>query len=292
MMDNILIIPNVYKDKDLLCAKKIACQIQNMGKRVCMPSEYKEYFPDISGVVFEPEDKLFETADLAISAGGDGSVIHTARKAALREIPIVGVNLGRLGYLAELEIDETDKLENIISGQYTTKKRMMLSYEIVREDKSTESGAPALNDVVLTSTGNTNRVVDIEIYAGKDEMFAGFFKGNGIIVSTPTGSTAYALAAGGPIVDPELDLLDVVPICTHSLTARPMLFSGETELKLVNAGRMTINVSADGCDEYIINPGEYVRIKKSEHAAHFVKVDGSSFYEVLHNKMTDKKQVK
>lgn len=287
-MDNILIIPNLFKDKDLYCAKKIAGLIQNTGKRVCVPTEYKEYFSDMLDVVFDVEDKLFEIADLAISAGGDGSIIHTARKAALREIPIVGVNLGRLGYLAELECDESDKLVNIINGQYTTKKRMMLSFEIVKSDKSVQSASPALNDVVLTSVGNTNRVVDIEVYAGKDEMFAGFFKGNGIIVSTPTGSTAYALAAGGPIVDPQLECLDVVPICTHSLTARPMLFSGETELKLVNAGRVTINVSADGSDEYVLEPGEYVRIKKSEHTAHFVKVGGSSFYEVLHRKMTDK----
>ena len=288
MIDNVLIIPNVFKDKELFCSKKIAELIKKAGKKVCIPTEYKDYFSDMTDALFDVEDKLFEIADLAISAGGDGSIIHTARKAALRDIPIVGVNLGRLGYLAELECDESDKIVNIINGQYTTKKRMMLSYEIVKNDNSVQSGAPALNDVVLTSVGNTNRVVDIEIYAGKDEMFAGFFKGNGIIVSTPTGSTAYALAAGGPIVDPQLDCLDVVPICTHSLTARPMLFSGETELKLVNAGRMTINVSADGCDEYVLMPGEYVRIKKSKYTASFVKIGGSSFYEVLHSKMTDK----
>ena len=109
-----------------------------------------------------------------------------------------------------------------------------------------------------------------------------------MIASTPTGSTAYALAAGGPIVDPELDCINVVPICTHSLMARPMLFSADTTLRLVNAGRVVINVSADGSDEYSIEPGEYVRVKKSKYAAHFARVRNSSFYEVLRNKMADK----
>ncbi len=287
-MNNIIIIPNEYKDEELHCARQIAKKVRSCEKNVYLPEKYKKYFSDIEGVSFCREDKLFELADLALVPGGDGSIIHTARKAALKGVPIVGINLGRLGYLAELELDDIHMLSDVFEGKYTLEKRMMLSYEIVKADGRVLKGDPALNDIVLTSLGNTNRVVDIEIYAGKEEAHAGAFKGNGVIASTPTGSTAYALAAGGPIVDPTLDCINIVPVCTHSLMARPMLFSPESELKLVNAGRVIINVSADGSDEYPLEPGEYVIVKKSEHTAHFLRVRNSSFYEVLRKKMADK----
>lgn len=287
-MNNIVLMPNEQKDEGLSCAREVAKKMRLFGKKVCVPSEFSKYFSDMEDVLAMPEENLFDTADLAVVTGGDGSVIHTARKAALRGIPIIGINLGRLGYLTELELDELDRFEDVFEGRYTNEKRMMLCYEIAKKDGTVQSGDPALNDIVLTSLGNTNRVVDIEIYAEEHGAFAGAFRGDGVIASTPTGSTAYALAAGGPIVDPELDCINVVPICTHSLMARPMLFSADTTLRLVNAGRVVINVSADGSDEYSIEPGEYVRVKKSKYAAHFARVRNSSFYEVLRNKMADK----
>lgn len=287
-MKNIVIIPNEHKDAGLKCAKEVAHKVIECKKTVCFPESFREFVSDIEEIKFLPDDRLFENADLALVPGGDGSIIHTAREAALREVPIVGINLGRLGYLAELELDDTDMLKDIFDGKYTLSKRMMLSYEIVKADKSVTKGAPALNDIVLTSQGNTNRVVDIEIYAGENEAHAGSFKGNGVIASTPTGSTAYALAAGGPVIDPALECINIVPLCTHSLMARPMIFSATDTLKLVNSGRVTINVSADGSEEYPIEPGEYVVIKKADYAAHFLRVRNSSFYEVLRKKMADK----
>ena len=283
-MNNIALIPNENKDKELACAKRVAEKILSFGKRLLVPLEYAHYFETGAGITPLDTAELYKNAELVIVTGGDGSIIHTARRAALYNIPIVGINLGRLGYLAELELDETDLLEDIINGNYTLEKRMMLDYKIVKND-GVISGDPALNDIVLTSRGNTNRVVDIDIFEEKYGTHVGAFRGDGVIASTPTGSTAYSLAAGGAVVDPMLECINVVPICTHSLMARPMLFSHETELKLVNAGRVEINVSADGSEEYGIKPGEYVSIKKSEHTAHFVRVRKSSFYEVLKKKM-------
>ena len=285
-MNNIALIPNENKDKELACAKRVAEKILSLGKRLLVPLEYAHYFETGAGITPLDTAELYKNAELVIVTGGDGSIIHTARRAALYNIPIVGINLGRLGYLAELELDETDLLEDIINGNYTLEKRMMLDYKIVKND-GVISGDPALNDIVLTSRGNTNRVVDIDIFEEKYGTHVGAFRGDGVIVSTPTGSTAYSLAAGGPVVDPMLECINVVPICTHSLMARPMLFSYETELKLVNAGRVEINVSADGSEEYGIKPDEYVSIKKSEHTALFVRVRKSSFYEVLKKKMAE-----
>ena len=286
-MKKIALMPNEHKDKGLLCAREVAKKILSLDKSILVPCEYAEYFSDIPEVILMSECELFENAELAVVTGGDGSIIHTARMAALSSVPIIGVNLGRLGYLAELELDETDMLAEVFEGRYSLEKRMMLEYEIVKKDGSTEIGDPALNDIVLTSRGNTNRVVDIEIYADEHKNPVGAFRGDGVIASTPTGSTAYSLAAGGPVVDPALECINIVPICTHSLMARPMLFSAGTVLKLVNAGRVVINVSADGSDEYKIEPGEYVRIKRSEYTAHFVRIRNSSFYEVLRNKMAE-----
>ncbi len=288
MMDNIIIIPNEYKDEGLKHTREIVKIVLLNSKKVILPGKYKEYFCDIDGVTFKAESELFEEGDLALVAGGDGSIIHTARKAALVGIPIIGINLGRLGYLAELELEDIHMLSDVFEGKFKLEKRMMLSYEIYKNDSRILVGKPALNDIVLTSVGNTNRVVDIELHVGKEEAFAGLFKGNGIIASTPTGSTAYALAAGGPIVDPLLECINIVPLCTHSLTARPMIFGAESELKLVNAGRVDINVSADGSDEYTIEPGEYVVVKKSVYAPELVRINQSSFYEVLKHKMADK----
>lgn len=288
MINNVVIIPSEYKDEGFVCAKQIVKRIVSHDRSVHISEKYKGCFEEIRNVCFLKEEKLFDNCELVLIAGGDGSIIHAARKAALSKVPIIGVNLGRLGYLAELELDDIHMLSCIFEGNFTLEKRMMLSYEIVKHDGSVLVGEPALNDIVLTSVGNTNRVVDIEIHAGESETFAGLFKGNGIIASTPTGSTAYALAAGGPVIDPLLDCINIVPICPHSLTARPMLFSKDSVLKLINTGRVTVNVSADGSDEYTIEPGEYVRIKKSEYSAEFVRIRNTSFYEVLKKKMTDK----
>lgn len=285
MINNVVVIPNEIKDPNLVCAAEIIKKIISFGKNVYVPWGFEKSFVWAGEVKTLSEDELFGKAELAVVIGGDGSVIHTARKAALYGVPIIGINLGRLGYLAELELDETDLLEDVLDGKFTTEKRMMLSFDIVKKDGSVIKAMPALNDIVFTNHGNTNRVVDLKVYAENYGMLAGAYRGNGVIVSTPTGSTAYALAAGGPVVDPSLACFNIVPICTHTLMARPMLFSAENVLKLVNCGRVTVNVSADGSDEYIIEPDEYVTVKKSEYTALFARIKNNSFYETLRNKM-------
>lgn len=284
MISSVVIVPNEIKDPGLICAAATVKKVLALGKSVYIPEAFKEYF-DKEAVKFLSEDAFPDDADIAIVIGGDGSVIHTARKAALKEVPIIGINLGRLGYLAELEPDETDLLERVLDGEYFIEERMMLSFEIVKKDGSVIKAPPALNDIVFTNHGNTNRVVELKVYAENYGTLAGAYRGDGVIVSTPTGSTAYALAAGGPVVDPALDCFNIVPICTHTLMARPMLFSASNTIRLVNSGRITVNVSADGSDEYTIEPDEYVSVKRSDYTAKFARIKNNSFYEILRNKM-------
>lgn len=284
MISNVVIVPNEIKDPGLICAAATVKKVLELGKNVYIPKAFAEYF-DKNAVGLFPKYSFPDNADIAIVIGGDGSVIHTAREAALKGVPIIGINLGRLGYLAELEADETDLLEKVLSGEYFIEERMMLSFEIVKKDGSIIKAPPALNDIVFTNHGNTNRVVELKVYAENYGTLAGAYRGDGVIVSTPTGSTAYALAAGGPVVDPALDCFNIVPICTHTLMARPMLFSAANTIRLVNSGRITVNVSADGSDEYTIEPDEYVSVKRSEHTAKFARIKNNSFYEILRNKM-------
>lgn len=285
MINNVLIIPSEIKDPKLKCAVQIAKKLSSLGKNILLSKQFVEQFDDIIGVKALEDNELFKNAELAVIIGGDGTIIHAARRAALFGVPIIGVNLGRLGYLAELELDEINMLEDVLNGKFITEKRMMLSFEITKKDASVISASPALNDIVFTNHGNTNRVVDLKVYAENYGMLAGYFRGDGVIVSTPTGSTAYALAAGGPVIDPTLDCFNIVPICTHTLMAKPMLFSAENTLKLVNCGRVTVNVSADGSDEYTILPDEYVTVRRSEFSAEFARIKNNSFYEILRNKM-------
>ena len=288
-MDKIAIFPNEIKDRDLVCTANIAEKAAAMGKEVLVPDKFKGLMRGVKGVVFLPEDRILNSGlSLALVVGGDASIIRCARRAAVYGVPIIGVNMGRLGYLAETEADETDLIEKALSGEAGIEKRMMLSFGITKKSGEVTGKNPALNDIVLTSTGRTNRIVNIKLcFAGKDAMSVPMC-GDGVIVSTPTGSTAYALAAGGPVIDPSLECMSAVPICPHSLSSRPLIFSGETTLQLINDGRENINVSADGCEEYMIEPGEYVTVKKSEYYSLFLKVRGGSFYEVLHRKMTER----
>ena len=274
----ITIIPNRIKSQTDPLAQTIAARLTAAGATVRMvedpalPSQ-QELAAFLAG------------SDAVIAIGGDGTILRCARRAAISGVPVTGINLGRLGYLAELEPSELELLCAVLDGKGKREKRMMLSCEIHKLDKSVISASHSLNDIVLTSTGNTTRLIDIELSLADSDSLAVCYRGDGVVVSTPTGSTAYSLAAGGPIVDPSLEGISIVPICPHSLTSRPMMFSSDKRLKLINNGRENANVSADGCEEYILEPGEYIICTSSEYSSVFERIHESTFYEQLKKKM-------
>ncbi len=235
---------------------------------------------------FLPAEEAYGAVDAVLVFGGDGTILESARRAASTSTPVLGLNLGRLGYMAELEMSEIDELKRLLSGDYKLESRSMLNIELLNADREVRKNEYALNDAVL-SNGSISRVVDLELYEAGVKIAS--YRSDGMIVSTPTGSTAYSLAAGGAIVDPRLNCLCVTPICPHSLYARPLIFpdSAHLEVKNVCQREKTLFLTVDGRVNYELSIGEAVRITRSPLQTSFIRLKDSSFYERLRQKMND-----
>ena len=229
---------------------------------------------------FVPEQKLGTSCDMLISLGGDGTILRNARILAPSKTPVLGINLGKLGFLAEVSLDELDEcLDEILRSEYTIETRMMLeSYGNTMRVKFT-----ALNDVVVSKFG-ASRVMDIETYV--NDEFLATFAGDGIIISTPTGSTAYALANGGPIVTPKNRSITISPICPHTLTARPLIVPDDSVIVLKVLSKVSgIQLTADGQQEKQLSSPAKVTVQKAPFEARLVKRKSTSYYEVLRKKL-------
>jgi NAD+ kinase len=226
------------------------------------------------------EPKLLDEADLLIALGGDGTILETARRVASRETPILGINLGKLGFLAEVSLDEIEAcLNEILDGRYRVEERMMLQAEAA----SLRRPFFALNDIVVDKYG-TSRVMSIETSVN-DEYLA-TYSADGIIVSTPTGSTAYSLANGGPIVTPENHAITISPICPHTLTARPVIVPDDSVITVrIAVASRQVHLTADGQLEQLFRPPAIFRIKKAPFKAKLVKRLNTSYYDVLRKKL-------
>lgn len=235
---------------------------------------------------FMSAEEAYGAVDAVIVLGGDGAILESSRRAAPFSTPVLGLNLGRLGYMAELELAEIDELERIVNGDYKLEIRSMINIEIIATDGTVRKNEYALNDAVL-SNGTISRVVDLELYEGGVHI-AGY-RSDGMIVATPTGSTAYSLAAGGAIVDPRLECLCVTPICPHSLYARPLIFPDRTTIEIKNTCQRekTLFLTVDGRMNYELWLGEKIRITRSPLTTRFIRLKDDSFYDRLRQKMND-----
>jgi NAD+ kinase len=216
--------------------------------------------------------------------GGDGTILEAARYAAPQNIPLLGFNFGRVGYMAELEISEIEALSEIINGNYTLDERSMLSVEVMNSAKKVRKTTFALNDAVLTN-GSLARLVDLELYEGG--TFLTKYRADGLILSTPTGSTAYSMSAGGSIIDPHLSTICVTPICPYSLISRPILFTDTSVLEVKNLSRREkmIYLTIDGKINIELYYDDVVRITRSDMKTRLVRVKNSSFYTNLRAKL-------
>ncbi|MCI8388462.1 MAG: NAD(+)/NADH kinase [Clostridiales bacterium] len=285
-MKTIGIYPNA--DKDLLFGGtaaviaalngKVKVYIDIINKDMLLSSVGADV---LSGVEFVSDKKLFRDSEAMIVLGGDGTILKAARRCAPNGIPIVGINLGRVGYMAEIEINELELLEKLIRDEYKVETRMMLEADL--GDRS----AFALNDAVLGGE-SIFRLVEIELTC--DGKLVNKYHADGLIASTPTGSTAYSLSAGGAVVDPCMDAIMVTPICTHSLSAVPIVFSADSvlEMKNVSSREMHLWLSLDGCETFELNYGESVRIHKSKLTVSFLRLKDGGFYEIMRRKMAEK----
>lgn len=231
---------------------------------------------------FKLED-LASKVDLIAVLGGDGTMLRTARYVAQHPVPIVGINMGTFGYLTEVNLNETYvALELILKGDFLTEKRMMLDVKIRRGKKIIGSGI-VLNDVVI-NRGNLSRIVELETVINNQYLTT--YKSDGLIISTPTGSTAYSLSAGGPIVFPGKDLIIINPICPHTLTNRPIIFPENSDLQITLWSKESgATVTLDGQESYRISSGDVMTIRKSKHYTRLVLSPHRSYGEILRSKL-------
>lgn len=270
----IAIIINSSKENAMPIAKESVKVLLNAGAEVLLTEEFKNQFQNVN--VFKDE-QLYELADIIVVIGGDGTIIHSAKKAAEYSKPILGINAGRVGYLAGLEGNELGKLKNLLSGDYSIKSRMLLSVQIGEKEYL------SLNDAVI-SKGPVSRMIDITVKLNGECIS---YRADGLIAATPVGSTAYCLSAGGPIVDPDLDSIILTPICPQSLYARPILIAPNEVISIsaIPPEGTGAYITIDGEQTCPILDGQMVNVKRAEKLrVSFIELQKGVFLNALADK--------
>jgi NAD+ kinase len=257
--------------------------LQERGEQLTLDERLEEHLP---GCRMASLDTLAETSDLVVVIGGDGTLLHTARILAPYDVPIVGVNRGRLGFLADIAADEMlGSIDRILAGNFEEDPRFLLRTRLENSTGEMAIDNLALNDVVLHKW-LTARMIEFELWI--NGRFVESQRSDGIIISTPTGSTAYALSGGGPLVYPDLDAILLVPICPHALSNRPIMVSGSSTIELRLCGRTTANdvrVTCDGQTTLEMAVDSRLLISKAEHPARLLHPAGHDHFKVLRNKL-------
>lgn len=277
----VLIEPNLQKENILECVEAINSKLVSLGICTAMRGEYREVFQKAQR--YDNYDELLKDCDAVISVGGDGTILQIAKQAAVYGKPVLGINKGRLGYMASLEMRELDLLGALVSGDYSVESRMML--EVVQQGCGKKHYA--LNEAVI-SRGSISRVVDMEVGCNNVTSFS--YRADGLIVATPTGSTAYSLSAGGPVIDPKIKSIVLTPICPHSLFNRSIIFDSDVELSVTaDAGTdndVVLTIDGQICENVASNKA--VIIKKCDYQAYFIKIKKTSFAEILSEKLLER----
>ncbi|MFI3115925.1 MAG: NAD(+)/NADH kinase [Clostridia bacterium] len=273
-MKSVFLFPNVSKDNIDDAVLKVLDTLKKFDVHVFVPNEYK---------ILNAKNMNIEDfkGDMIITLGGDGTMLTAINKC--QNIPIIGINLGHLGFLTELEITELCYLETILNNEFTLDNRMVLELSIVRDNVEIIREI-ALNDVII-KTEDSFRIVNIEVYSNGKEVLD--FGGDGIIVATSTGSTAYSLAAGGPIIEPDFEAICVTPICSHKLSGKSFVFSNEREIiiKIEERNQNIAFIAVDGNHNVRIYPTDIIKITKSEKYIPFIRVKGQTFFDVFKQKI-------
>ena len=274
-MKKVILCPNPYRDKGLAAAREADAILKSAGLTTvyCLPFK-PEGGEAQFGVPCRPLQQELRSSDLVVAFGGDGTILHLARAASMRGVPVLGVNLGSLGFMSDLEA----------GGRFGVERRMMLDVTVRREGRPvfTES---ALNDAVVTK-GAMARVVRLQVSAGEDRL--GIFSGDGVVVATPTGSTGYSLSAGGPIVEPTAQNFVISPICSHSVISKSFVLSaaGTVSVAPAELNRKQGYLSVDGGKAFALRQGDKVRICRSRYETELLRLTDKSIYEILRTKMT------
>ena len=283
-MKNIILTPNPYRDKNFQTVRDAADVLRAAGAnvKICLPFEVDRSYELPRDLRFQKLDRELNSADGVICFGGDGTILHMAKTATRRGLPILGVNIGTMGFMAELESTELDKLSQLVTGDFTIDRRMMLDVTVQRE-RDIIFHDICLNDVVITK-GAVARIVHLSVHC--DNVQAMECSGDGVIISTPTGSTAYNISAGGPIVEPEAKNIIITPICSHDVGSRCIVTSDKRVITthIVRNSRRNAFLSVDGGKTLRLNMGDETIVKKSNLETKLIRLKDRSFFDVVNTK--------
>lgn len=281
---NIGIIGRLNSNKVIDTIKRLSKYLQEEGYHVILDESIAEVMPGHSMQVSHT-NLLGEICDMVIVIGGDGSLLGAARALAKYNTPVLGINRGRLGFLTDISPDDTmlDAVQDVLDGEYVTEMRFLLDAEIKR-DGIPIATASALNDVVL-HPGKATRMISFNLWIEGQHVYNQ--RSDGLIVATPTGSTAYALSAGGPIMHPKLDAIVLVPMFPHTLSSRPIVVDGKSEVNIEVDPDLSIypTISCDGQTDIPCAPGDTITIRKKAHKLKLIHPKGHNFYEICRTKL-------
>ncbi len=280
----ITLIPNLTRAEAAGVTSGICRSLKSLGAKFCFFPEYKSEF-EFTDADFLPEDEALGGCDAVIAVGGDGSIIHAAKLAAVKQKPILGVNAGRLAFMAGLEDNELHLLSRLIEGDYTLDKRLMLKTSVMSGEKIIASDY-CVNDCLITNE-EKQRMTAIDV--SLDGSRFNSYLCDGVLVSTPTGSTAYSLSAGGPVVDPELESILLTPLCPHSLVDRSLIFRPDAVLTVNSAEERPLCISDDGTQPLTIDPGCKAVISRAEFTANFIRIKSDNFIDILYKKLAQRR---
>ena len=274
----------VFKDSEdysLEAIINILKKFSDCNAKISVLEKYRSEFKNFNLSFYENIDTLVKNSEMVVVCGGDGTIMHIAKKASRYKIPVFGINYGRLGFMSSVESSNLDGIDELMSGKYKISSRMMLKI------KSKYGESYALNDLVVNRKLNS-QIVDCKVLSGSEKIC--FYRADGLIISTPTGSTAYSLSAGGPIIESNMECFLISPVCAHTLSARSIVLNSDMNVKLnylpkVGSG---IVVTIDGNVWFESNEPGILEIEKSELYSQFVELNSCSFYSNIDTKLMNK----
>ena len=286
----LVLTPNPYRDKQFRVAQQAAKILEEAGAEVslCLPFDVDADFEIPEDIHFRNLNDEIRNADMLICFGGDGTILHSSKIATAHNLPVLGVNIGTMGFIAELEAGELELLKRIPTGDYKLETRSMIDVTVSNSGKQLFHET-ALNDAVVTK-GAIARVIQIGICC--DDVEATSYSGDGVILCTPTGSTAYSMSAGGPIIEPSAKNLLITPICAHDMLAKSIVVGPKRVItvRVGKIGRHNAFLSVDGGRAFRLSPGDVITARNSDKVTRLVRLKDTSFFEILNKKFLENKR--
>ncbi len=284
-MKKVVMTPNPYRDRNFKFANQAARILKEAGieSKTCLAFDVDRNFEMPGDIVLHDLQKELKDADLLICFGGDGTILHASKAATRLGIPVLGVNIGTMGFMAELESSELRELVRLAEDRYTVDERMMLHVKVIH-DGQVAFEDDALNDAVITK-GAVARTIQLSVSCDGTDMMS--FGGDGVVISTPTGSTAYSMSAGGPIVEPTARNIVITPICAHDMRTRTVVTSAQRKISVEvgRIGRKNAFLSVDGGRAFRLNTGDVIQIDLSRYVTRLVHLSDRSFFDIVNNKL-------